>query len=395
MTLAYLKKEETMSFIEDIFVMDEIFSLEQKVGQEYGIPIPNVSFWDSSVAFQKQMAKALILPPSSLPWNYYYTYSIPEKDRLKVLKNLGISLSQLQSTMGLLLQSSTIAIVNMVNLLVHYNYKKLCILQPAYFSVASCCSMLSLKYETEQISFVNEHPKIPVDIIKSKNYDCIWITSPIFCTGYYFDDSILKDIIYLKSLGMTLIFDESLALPGKELVRSFQIDKKTFAIYSPHKAISINGLKFSVIVCDKSYEDFLEQWVDVFSGALSGSNRDAVFHYISPNYLNGCFPIYKEYINHAKKSIINVIKQYPFVSMLPNTYGHYINLFTDLKIHEGCELINLVNDIIHTSLASFIPATLNGFDSNQGFGFRINLTGDILEIEGAVGRILKYLSSHY
>lgn len=384
-----------MSFIEDIFVMDKIFSLEQKVGQEYGIPIPNVSYWDSSVTFQKQMARALILPPPSLPWNYYYTYSIPEKERLKVLNNLGVSLSQLQSTMGLLLQSSTIAIVNIINLLVHYNYKKLCILQPAYFSVASCCSMLSLKYETEQIIFVDEHPKIPVDKIKSKNYDCIWITSPVFCTGCYFDDSNIKDIIYLKSLGMTIIFDESLALPGKELVRSFQIDKKIFAIYSPHKAISINGLKFSVIVCSKSYEDFLEQWVDVFSGALGGSNRDAVFHYISPNYLNDCYPTYKAYIDYAKKSIFNVIKQFPFASILPNTDGHYVNIFTDLKIQENFELINLVSDVINKSLASFIPATLNGFDSSQGFGFRINLTRDILETVGAVGRILEYLSSRY
>ena len=188
--------------------------------------------------------------------------------------------------MGLLLQSSTIAIVNMINFLVHHNRKRLCILQPAYFSVALCCSMFSLDYGVEQISFSDGRPQIPVDKILSSGYDCVWITSPVFCTGFYFDEEHKRNIAQIKSKGITIIFDESLALPGKELIRSFPIDPEVFAIYSPHKAISINGLKFAIIVCEKCYEDFLEQWIDVFSGALGGSNRDAVFQYLSPNYLN-------------------------------------------------------------------------------------------------------------
>lgn len=261
--------------------MDDIFSLEEKAEKKYGVPIPNISHWDSSIAFQNQMARHLVLPPPSLPWNYYYTYSISAEDRLQVLRDLGILETHLPKTMGLLLQSSTIAIVNMINLLVHHNRKRLCILQPSYFSVSLCCSTFSLEYGVEQISFASGHPEIPIDRILSGGYDCVWITSPIFCTGYYFDEEHLKCIARMKAAGLTIIFDESLALPGKELIRSFPIDSEVFAIYSPHKAIAVNGLKFAVIVCEKCYEDFLEQWVDVFSGALAGSNRDAVFHYLS------------------------------------------------------------------------------------------------------------------
>lgn len=385
-----------MPFINEIFVMDDIFSLEQKATQKYGIPIPNVSHWDSSTAFQKHMARALVLPTPSMPWNYYYTYSISAEDRQQVLKNIGVMPQRLHSTMGLLVQSSTIAIVNMINLLVHFNYKRLCILQPAYFSVASCCSMLSLEYGTEQISFANNQPRIPIDKIVSGKYDCIWITSPIFCTGYYPDKEFIKDISYLKSIGMTIIFDESLALPEKELVRHFSVDKKLFAIYSPHKAISINGLKFAIIVCDKFYEDFLEQWVDVFSGALGGSNRDAVLHYVSPNYLNNCYPAYEAYINQTKEIVNNVVNKFPFALLLPNTAGHYINIFTDLKVQEKNRLLELMNNVINTSLASFIPSILNGFDANQGFSFRVNLTRDALELEGTISSILQYLSTlHY
>lgn len=375
--------------------MDEIFSIEEDVAKQYGFSIVNVSHWDSSTTFKKHMGQVLKLPIQSLPWDYYYTYSIPKKDREQVLKNLGVPSHQLQSTMGLLLQSSTISIVNMVNFLVHHNYKKLCVLQPAYFSVATCCSMLSLKYGTEQISFENGHPKIPVKKILSGGYDSVWITSPIFCTGYYPNEENIHDIASLKSAGMTLIFDESLALPGRELIRTFPIDEKTFAIYSPHKSISINGLKFSVIICQKCYEDFLEQWVDVFSGALSGSSRDAVFHYTSSNFINECFPAYLAYIKNTKSLINGILKRFPFASMLPNTEGHYISIFTDIKIKNKDELFNIIYNTIHTSMASFIPSVLNGFDDSQGFSFRVNLTGNPLEIERAVNRILQYFDSGF
>lgn len=384
-----------MSYIDDIFVMDDIFSIEQEAEQKYGVHIPNVSHWDSSIDFQKSMAQVLVLPSQSLPWNYYYSYSISKEERKQVLHHLGVQTQQLHDTMGLLLQSSTIAIVNMINLLKHFKYKKLCILQPAYFSVALCCAMLSLKYGIEQMLFINDQPQIPIDKLISGGYDSIWITSPIFCTGYYPDEKMLKEIKFLKSLGVTVVFDESLALPGKELVRLFSVDQKTFAIYSPHKSIAMNGIKFAVIVCDKFYEDFLEQWVDVFSGALSSSNRDAVLHYITPNYLEGCFPAYKTYINNTKKIVSNILDQYSFASMLPATDGHYINIFVDLKIQGKNEFLKFHKDLVHNCLASFIPASLNGFDCNQNFGFRINLTGNILEMEGAVGRIMKYLSSQY
>ena len=74
-----------MSFIDEIFIMDDIFSIEKRVAQEYGIPIPNVSYWNSSTDFQRHMAQSLVLPPQSLPWNYYYSYSI-SKEEIRTLQ---------------------------------------------------------------------------------------------------------------------------------------------------------------------------------------------------------------------------------------------------------------------------------------------------------------------
>ena len=383
-----------MEYIDEIFLMDDVFQIEESVRQKSGMDILNVSHWDSSVEFQKHMNRVLELPVSSLPWNYYYTYSISMEDRQRVLSRLGITREQIPDTMGLLLQSSTIAIVNMINLLVHRGKKKLCILLPAYFSVSTCCQALGLSCDTEEIRFSSGHPEIPMNQILNGGYDCVWITSPIFCTGRYFTEQQICEIAKLKDAGLTLVFDESLALPGKELLRFFPIDDETFSIYSPHKAISMNGLKFAVLVCSKRYEDFLEQWVDVFSGALASSNRDAVFHYISSNYQDICLPAYKDYIGITKVKIERLLDIFPDVFILNGTEGHYINIFTHLKLEKNSSLPKFLQRVIEESMASFIPGTLNGYGADQGLCFRVNLTASPSELTASVGRILRYLSDH-
>lgn len=384
-----------MFLIDEINLMDAISSLEECVGKKFNISVFNVSHWDSSVAFQNKMAQVLSLPQAALPWNYCYSYSISEQVRQQVLMNLGIPSKQLPETMALLIQSSTIAIINIVNLLVHSQKKRLCILQPSYFSVAACCAAFSLDFGMEEITFRNGRPQLPTNEILAGGYDCVWITSPVYCTGRYFDAALTEEILRLKDSGLMIITDESLALPGEELLRTIPVDPNILAIYSPHKAISVNGLKFSVIACSKYYEEFLDQWLDVLAGSLSGSNRDAVFHYISPNYLTGCVPTYKAYIEERKRDIQQVIENFPFASMLPDTHGHYINIFTGLQFRTPKNLMGLLQEMICESMVSFFPGTLNGFSPAQGLNFRVNLTGDPVALPDAVGKILAYLEKYY
>lgn len=383
-----------MISIDEINMMDAISSLEEDAREKFNIPIYNVSHWDSSITFQNKMNQVISLPKPALPWNYCYSYTISDQVRQLVLNNLGIPLNRLPETMVLLMQSSTIAIINIINLLVHYQKKKLCILQPSYFSVAACCAAFSLNYNTEEITFQNGQPQIPTNKILSREYDCVWITSPVYCTGCYFNTTFIKEILRLKSNGLMIVIDESLALPGKELLRTIPIDLNVLTIYSPHKSIAINGLKFAAIVCNKYHEEFLEQWLDVFSGPLLGSNRDAVFHYISPNYLVKCVPVYEEYIGERKKDIQQVVEMFPFASMLPCTNGHYINIFTGFQFRKSEKILGILRDIIHNSMVSFFPGTLNGFSPKQGLNFRVNLTGDPMALPDAVGKILAYLEKY-
>lgn len=102
--------------------------------------------------------------------------------------------------------------------------------------------------------------------------------------------------------------------------------------------------------------------------------------------------MYKSYVEKAKAEIECVVKKFPFASMLPNTEGHYINIFTDLCVQDRSSILSFLEQTIQASMASFIPSELNGFSPKQGFSFRVNLTGDIAELKGAVGRILQHFA---
>jgi len=383
-----------MKYIDNIILMDKISSIEATASEKYGHPISNISHWDSSGEFKRAMAQVLQLPSHALPWDYCYTYSLSPQDRKSVLLNLGVPLSSLRHTIGLILQSSTISIINIVNLLIRNGKKRLCILNPSYFSLLPCCTSLGMSYGFEQIIFSDKIPVLPMEKILKGGYDCVWITSPIYGTSCYFNSLQLERISEIRHAGLSIIFDESLALPGRELVRRFPIDRETFFIYSPHKAISINGIKFSIIVSDIYHEEFLEQWVDVLSGALSVSNQDAVFHYISSNF-HSCLTRYLEYIKETELAVRTIISEFEFAFIPSGSEGHYVSIFTDncVPMHK---LLDFMQDAVNFCQVSFFPGTLEGFYlPDSKLCFRINLAGSHLELPGNVGRLLTYLRTHY
>lgn len=369
--------------------MDNIFEIEHKVLETTGIQVNNVSHWDSSSKFQQSMNRVLHFPREVYPWNYHYSYSIPEKYREKLLSRIGIN--SCVDAVPIIFPSSTISIVNILNLLSKCGKKKMCILQPSYFSVAPCCEKFGIDYEFEYITFNNFGIQIPFENIINNQYDCIWITNPIYSAGILLDKNYIKQLLALKEKGIMLIFDESLIIPGYETARNIEFDINTIAIYSPHKAISMNGVKFSAVICNSFYEDFFDHWIDVFSGALSCSNRNAIYHYVSDNYLNSCLPQYNNYIEKVRTEVENVIEQFPDAYTYPNCIGHYMNIFTKTSINSNTQLLNFIENISKKYYISLIPGIANGYNPKSPFSFRINLTGDCSKLPYEVGNILEQI----
>ena len=380
--------------IEDLQLIDRILDAEEDIYIKSNKKIINVSNWDPSKEFQEIMNRVLEIPVEQDLFSYKYTYTIDPGLKREALHKLGLNTAEEKKAFGLFFQSSTIAIINIINYLSISNYKKICILQPSYFSVKQCCYSLSLNCKCIQMEIVDNVPQIPIGKIIDENFDCLWITSPVLSTGFYYNEQQTDIIKNLMTNGITIVFDESMSYLGLELIRKFGINENVFYIYSPHKSICINGFKFSVIICSKKHQDVLEQWVDIFSGGLSISNVDAISHFVSSNFESKCIPVYNSFIGKNKDCVCKIANNYPFLYYLNETIGHYLTIFTKKRCVDEEKLFNLIYNLISKKNVSFIPGYIDELYDENCINFRINLTLDSKNLEYAVNEIFESFNSY-
>jgi hypothetical protein len=217
----------------------------------------------------------------------------------------------------------------------------------------------------------------------------LWVTNPIFSTGVYLD---AKDASFLSSLlhrGAHILADECLAMNGKELGRTIGQDRRFLGIYSPHKSISINAIKFASIVFSKAHERFFEQWSDVIVGGLGSSSVSAIRHFLGPNF-SICHNAVDRYISGVSRAVAELARNIgPGVELDPTAIGHFRSCYIPgIKATNADSPVFLRRLIFETgSLALF--GTRSHFDPRIGFSFRLNLARGGPEFMGAVARLLR------
>ena len=75
--------------------------------------------------------------------------------------------------------------------------------------------------ETRSLELSGNKFIIPLEDILSNNYDVIWITSPVFCTGTYFDETEITKLQLILDNQRFIICDESLSILGYSLRKKF------------------------------------------------------------------------------------------------------------------------------------------------------------------------------
>ncbi len=368
-------------FIEDIFFMDNIFEIEKDVSLHTNKPITNLSYWNPSNAYTDMMVKTLTPQSITKLLDYVYTYDIPISTRKAIIEKL--TGKQFDTQMCMLLPNSTLAIVNLINYLKINKYQRLYVIQPSYFSVEEACKLAEL--EVVKIPFEPNHT-FPSEIFNANELAAIWITSPIYSTNYILEQSVIQSIDKLTSNNRLVIIDESLNINGFETIRNLNPNKYLFGIYSPHKSLFFNGFKFSAIICDKTNDDFLEQWVDVLSGALPGSCINAIEHFLSPNY-DKCKQKAQIWFKQSKSIIVEILKKYPFAQIdTIHSLGSYVTIYIpDIPL----ESIDFIKEMINETYVSIIPGFLNG---NSRCSFRINLSLSHQIIGNALTALLEFIS---
>lgn len=371
-------------FIDDIFFLDSIFEIEKNISSDRNKPITNISHWNPSNAYMEMIMKSLSPQSVTNIFKYVYTYDIPIMTRNAIIKKLIGTYPD--SQMCMILPNSTLAIINIVNYLKQNGFHRLFMLQPSYFSVEEACKLAEIEVVKIPLQYNKNKYEIPLDIVHVNAQDAVWITSPLYSTSYLLDQCIIQCIDYYTTNNRLVIIDESLNINGLETIRNLKHNKYLFGIYSPHKSIFCNGLKFSAIICDKTNDDFLEQWIDVIGGALPGSCINAVEHFLSPNF-NLCNENAKEWFRHSKTTIIEILQKYPFASV---DTVQSIGSYTTINIpYIPLRSLDFIKKMMSETLVSIIPGFING---NPNCSFRINLSLNQNTIGNSLNTLLNFIS---
>ena len=170
-----------------------------------------------------------------MDYNYSYSFNSELKSKLLMKHN------SFNSDV-VLFNSATSAISTICTTLKALNFKKICLLCPAYFSVYESFKILNFDVKCINYKYDGKY-HIPFDLIE-KDTEIIWITQPVFSTGTYIDDSELQELFAMPQI---IICDGSMCDTINNLP-NFAIDcKKNILLFSPQKTIGLNGIKFCYI----------------------------------------------------------------------------------------------------------------------------------------------------
>ena len=380
-------------YIERLNNIDNIIDIQNNFYDQYKIRPYNVSNWTVSNDFRNTMEQVFQLNHNVSPIDYLYSYNISRHIREKIMSKLGVPQNLLSSKTCIFFPNNSLSIVNVCNFLQKNKIKRVGIINPAYFSIATCLDTYHISYETLYVKREKQEYVLPMNEILSKNLDVIWITSPIYSTGSCYGQKELEKIKILLEKGIWIIADESFCIQGKELIRDFTCYNNFIGIYSPHKALSINSYKFSVIVVDIEYEDFFEQWLDILCGNLPQTTIAAIYHFLSSNF-EQCQVVFEKFIRNALKNVEHLLTYYPSISTDKNIHGNMMTLYIDGYNYDSTQKLSYIEKVIRHTHTLYYPGSLNGFPAEWGFCFRINLALFDSEFISTLQRLLIYLHDH-
>jgi len=371
--------------------LNKVEEFVEKYSRKRKSVVPNLSGWSNDECFREAMSQAIFVPKSTTKTDilsYIYTYGIDEGIRNEIKYRLGC----MDHNEIIIFPNNTISIVNTINYMAKIGLKNVIILSPYYFTIPELMENRNIKFDIIPLIHTDNGFRVPHEEITRKNYDSMIITSPIFTTGiYYSEEDIWFFEKYLKT-GNYLIADESLAAPQHELVRRLGRYENFISIYSPHKFIHCNAMKFSVLVHSKSNHDFFERWNDYYSGSLGLSSLTAINHFLSENYAYATKTFF-EIINKRKEMLKQLLTLYPSFYMDEKSTGGYCHIFNNTIKYKFLNSLPSIKTLVANTNTLVLPNILHGFLPAQGFGFRLNLSAFNTHAQTSLAMVLAYLNS--
>lgn len=376
--------------IKRLSYLEKIDSITETLRKKTGCPIPNVSGWEIGDDYRDIMLQHFDYPKYANfnPIDYFYSYNLIEKEQKKLIDRFG---GNLNSSL-LLTNNNTISLINAVNFIAKFCPSQIGLLLPCYFTIPNLLKNRKLTFKNFTAIRNEAGYSLPKDEIIHNECKVLILTNPVFSTGKYLSEDDLDFIYDFLSRGNYVVSDESLAAPGRELIRIFGTSKNFVGIYSPHKFIHFNSFKFSCMLFNERFEDFFDQWNDVYSGSLNVTNLQALSHFLSDNYdivLNQFFM----FTEKKRIKLINLLSNFPSFNTDIGCVGDFQCIYSKNIPFEAGNNLSFIKNIIKNTNAIFYPGTLHGFQKKHGFVFRVNLVSYTEIVENALLKILFYLTN--
>lgn len=375
--------------IDEFEAFEAIENLAREYQLEFGVQPYDVSHWDPSVEFTNSLSPHLTLIQNRNVFDYQYSYYQPLRRNL--LEKLGFSADKKTC---LLTPSGTVSILCIVNLLRTFGAGDIEISAPYYFPIAHNSKAYGFKVKHNYILRDGMGLKFETDILNSEPpTNILWITNPIYCTGVYLDKNICKEILEFLNSGGIVIADEALAIQGLELSRLIGGHSGFIGLYTPHKTICINGIKFSAVVCDKMYETALEQWGDVLYGGIGVGAIISLEHYLSSNF-DSYLKIFLDKVECSLSFIKQLVSRNSKFQLDYSTKGHFITCYINSLPQKLESDLEFMREMIWKTGATIIPGSRNHFSPEFGFCFRVNLARDSMYFRATILRLFDFLGNY-
>jgi histidinol-phosphate/aromatic aminotransferase/cobyric acid decarboxylase-like protein len=366
-------------------LIDAIENISLGYANKYGRPPLNVSHWDPSDEFIRNLRVAVRVPKENDLVRYRYSYMVEE--RLAVFSKLGLVST---STAGLFTENGSMSILAVANFLSAASVKHVHVLAPYYFITTHSLEKFGLHVSEIPHGDTRRDGSWPAGL-KLGLGDALWITNPIYNTGNYFIEELRDVFLGLAESGVIIVLDETLAVTPTKLATSLVGHRNVLGIYTPHKSICLNRLKFSLIAFHLDYEDFFDDWGDVLFGGLSASATEAVSHFLSED-----FDEYRLHflalVDSTRSWHQDLLSRYGGgIVTDQNTRGHFISAYIPSIDSELGKSVRFLERVIIASGVAFIPGNRSGFDPALGLSFRVNFARDSAQFRGALHRLYSCL----
>lgn len=341
----------------------------------------NVSHWDSSPFFRSSLRKHLRLPLQPSPEPYIYSYWLQKGTLLRRLR------FEPERKGCLVTPSGSISTLCAMNWLRLRQVKSLHIVCPAYFAAFHVASALSLPVNRSYMVRSGKGFKLSLPELNSG--DALWISDPVYSTGVALNKAVLAQLARIAEKGTPIVLDLCLKA-SFQYSKSLKENPHVVVITSPHKAVCLNGIKFSAVIFDKSHTQSFEHWADALTGGLGFSSQMALEHYQSSGFVKYGVE-FQKLIRRSRSFVAGQLKRNKTCRTDICEDGYFQAIYfprvSALLEHD----VSFLRKVFEECGACFIPGNRNYFPPDWGFGFRINHARDCPQFRGAVSRLISYL----